>query len=107
MHSVALELLVSLQLSFRALAMVLGLMTCTKTVLIQVLLFNLNPSYQREKTSRCHRSHIAGLPWNPTACQSLLHRKIFGLAERLGPQSFSVHRGILGRLLSPQIPREN
>lgn len=56
------ELLVSFQqFIIRPLAVVLGLMTCIKTVLVQVLLFNLNPSCQREKTSRCHRGHIAGL----------------------------------------------
>lgn len=82
-------------------------MTCSKAVLVQVLLFNQNPSYQREKTSRGHRGHIAGLPWNPAACQSLLHSKSFGLSERLDSQSFSLHRGFLGYLPSPRVPTES
>lgn len=107
-HPVALQLLVSFQqFSIRALTVVLGLMTCSKAVLVQVLLFNLNPSYQREKTSRGHRGHIAGLPWNSAACQFLLHSKSFGLSERLDSQSFSLHRGFLGYLPSPQVPTES
>lgn len=107
-HPVSLKLLVSFQqFSIRALAVVLGLMSCSKAVLVQVLLFNLIFSCQREKTSRCHRGHIVGLLWNPAACQSLLHSKTFALSERLGSQSFSLHTGILGHLLSPLIPKES
>lgn len=107
-YPVALELLVSSQQSsVRAPAVVLCLVTGSRAVVIQVLLVNLNPCCQRKQTSRCRRGRIAGLPWNPAACQPLLHSKTFGLLERLGSQSFSPYRGVLGHLSSPQLPTES
>lgn len=107
-HPVALELLIRFQqLHVRAPAVVLCLATSSKAVLVQVLLVNLNPCCQRKQTSRCCRGHIVGLPWNPAACQPPLHSKTFGLAERLCSQSFSLHRGVLGHLSSPQLPIES
>ena len=104
-HPVALELLVSFQqFNVRAPAVVLCLVTSSKAVLVQVLLVNLNPCCQRKRTGRCH---IAGLPWNPAACQPLLHSRTSGLLERLGSQSFSLCRGVLGHLSSPQLPTES
>lgn len=74
----ALELLVpSKQFNVRAPAVVLCLVTGSKAVLIQVLLVNLTRC-QRKQISRCCGGHIAGLPWNPAACQSPLHSKTIG-----------------------------
>lgn len=107
-YPVALELLVSFQqFTIRALAVVLGLMTCSKAVLVQVLLFNLNPSCQREITSRSTEATLLGYPGIPAACQSLLRSKTFELSERLGSPSFSLHRDVLGYLLSPQVSKES
>lgn len=105
---VALELLASFQqFNVRPPAMVLCLVTNSNAVLVQGLLVNLNPCCQKKQASRCHRGHLASLPWNAAACQPLLHSKTFGLSERLGSQSFSLYRGVLEHLSSPQLPTES
>lgn len=87
----ALELLVpSKQFNVRAPAVVLCVVTGSKAVLIQALLVNLTPCCQRKQTSRCCGGHIAGLPWNPAACQSPLHSKTIG--ETWFTVVFSLHR---------------